>query len=177
MSLHPYSQWPAGMVKADLIAQLSRRFAQIPGIVVGFSQPMIDGVNDKIAGAHSDLVVKIFASDLGEARRLAERMVGVLQTVRGSADVAIDQEPPLPQLQVTVDRAAAARHGINVADIALLIEVAIGGRAVAQVYQGRAALRRRGALRAPRPQLPRGDRRLDRTCPRWCACHWPRWRG
>ncbi|HNN93919.1 MAG TPA: CusA/CzcA family heavy metal efflux RND transporter [Pseudomonadota bacterium] len=136
VSLHPYSQWPAGMVKADLIAQLSRRFAQIPGIVVGFSQPMIDGVNDKIAGAHSDLVVKIFASDLGEARRLAERMVGVLQNVRGSADVAIDQEPPLPQLQVTVDRAAAARHGINVADIALLIEVAIGGRAVAQVYQG-----------------------------------------
>lgn len=136
VSLIPYARWPRGMVKADLIAQLSERFAQIPGIVIGFSQPMIDGVNDKIAGAHSDLVVKIFASDLGEARRLAERMVGVLQTVRGSADVAIDQEPPLPQLQVTVDRAAAARHGINVADIALLIEVAIGGRAVAQVFQG-----------------------------------------
>jgi cobalt-zinc-cadmium resistance protein CzcA len=136
VSLIPYARWPRGMVKADLIAQLSERFAQIPGIVIGFSQPMIDGVNDKIAGAHSDLVVKIFASDLGEARRLAERMVGVLQSVRGSADVAIDQEPPLPQLQVTVDRAAAARHGINVADIALLIEVAIGGRAVAQVFQG-----------------------------------------
>jgi cobalt-zinc-cadmium resistance protein CzcA len=136
VSLIPYARWPRGMVKADLIAQLSERFAQIPGIVIGFSQPMIDGVNDKIAGAHSDLVVKIFAGDLGEARRLAERMVGVLQNVRGSADVAIDQEPPLPQLQVTVDRAAAARHGINVADIALLIEVAIGGRAVAQVFQG-----------------------------------------
>lgn len=136
VGLIPYARWPRGMVKADLIARMTERFAQIPGIVVGFSQPMIDGVNDKIAGAHSDLVVKVFATDLIEARRLCERMVDVLRTVPGSADVAIDQEPPLPQLQVKIDRAAAARYGINVSDIAALIEVAIGGRAIAQVFQG-----------------------------------------
>ncbi len=136
VGLIPYSHWPRGMTKADLIAKMTARFAHIPGLVVGFSQPMIDGVNDKIAGAHSDLVLKLFAADLVEARKLAEKMVDVLRTVQGSADVAIDQEPPLPQLQVRVDRSAAARYGINVSDIASLIEVAIGGKAIAEVFQG-----------------------------------------
>ncbi len=136
VGLIPYDRWPSGMVKADLIARMTERLGRIPGVVIGFSQPMIDGVNDKIAGAHSDLVVKIFGNDLIEARRLAARIVDALRSVSGSADVAIDQEPPLPQLQVTIDRAAAARYGINVADIADLIEVAVGGRAVAQVFQG-----------------------------------------
>ena len=136
VGLVPYAHWPKGMVKADLVAKLSARLSQIPGIVAGFSQPMIDGVNDKISGAHSDLVIKIFGSDLTEARRLAGDMVDLLRTVPGSADVAIDQEPPLPQLQVKVDRALAARFGINVQDVAQLLEVAVGGKAIAQVFQG-----------------------------------------
>ena len=61
---------------------------------------------------------------------------GVLRTVPGAADPAIDQEPPLPQLQVVVDRAAAARYGINVADVADLIQTAIGGQALSQVFLG-----------------------------------------
>lgn len=136
IGLYPYDTWPAGMTKHDLINRLTERLNRIPGITFGFSQPMIDGVNDKIAGAHSDLVVKVFADDLTEARRFAQQMVEVLRTVPGAADVAVDQEPPLPQLQVVVDREAAARYGVNVQDIAQLIEVAIGGRAVAQVYSG-----------------------------------------
>ena len=135
VGLVPYDRWPSGMTKADLIERMAARFRRIPGIVVGFSQPMIDGVNDKIAGAHSDLVVKIFGDDLTEARRIALDMVEVLKRTPGSADVAVDQEPPLPQIQVIVDRAAAARYGINVGTIARLIEIAIGGRSVAQVYQ------------------------------------------
>src|SRR5262249_16186807 len=60
----------------------------------------------------------------------------VLRAVHGSADVAIDQEPPLPQLRVNVDRETAARYGINVSQVAQLIEVAIGGRAVTTVFRG-----------------------------------------
>ncbi|MBX7195765.1 MAG: CusA/CzcA family heavy metal efflux RND transporter [Sandaracinaceae bacterium] len=136
IGLYPYDTWPAGMTKHDLIDRLDARLHQIPGITYGFSQPMIDGVNDKISGAHADLVVKVFADDLREAREVAGRMVDILRTVPGAADVAIDQEPPLPQLQVVVDRQAAARYGVNVQDVAQLIEVAIGGRAIAEVYSG-----------------------------------------
>lgn len=136
VGLRPYSEWPSGETKHDLIRRMSARLRQIPGMVVGFSQPMIDGVNDKISGAHSELVVKIYGDDFAETRRLATQAVNLLQHVRGSADVAIDQEPPLPQLRVEVDRETAARYGINVADIADLIELAIGGRAVTQVFRG-----------------------------------------
>lgn len=134
VGLKPYSEW--GGDKQELIRRMDARLKQIPGISVGFSQPMIDGVNDKIAGAHSDLVVKIYGDDIAETRRIAGEVAGVIAAVPGAVDVAIDQEPPLPQLQIAVDRLAAARFGINVADIAELIEAGIGGKAVSQVFLG-----------------------------------------
>ncbi|MFO0608498.1 MAG: CusA/CzcA family heavy metal efflux RND transporter [Polyangiales bacterium] len=138
VGLRPYAQWPAGLDKHGLIARLDARLRRIPGLAYGFSQPMIDGVNDKISGAHSELVVKVFGDDLDDLRRVGAEVVAALQRVRGSADVAIDQEPPLPQLRVQVDREAAARYGINMADVADLIEIGIGGRAVSEVFrQGR----------------------------------------
>jgi len=136
VGLHPYSTWPRGETKKDLIARLQKRYERIPGMTVGFSQPMIDGVNDKIAGAHSELVLKIYGQDLDEMRRIADETVNALAQVPGAADVAIDQEPPLPQLQIHVDREIAARFGVAVSDIAELIEVGIGGRSVGQLFLG-----------------------------------------
>jgi cobalt-zinc-cadmium resistance protein CzcA len=97
---------------------------------------MIDGVNDKIAGAHSELVVKVYGNDFAETRRIAEQTVEVLQGIPGAADVAIDQEPPLPQLQILVDREAAARFGVNVSDISDLIEIGVGGKPVGALFHG-----------------------------------------
>lgn len=134
VGLKAYGAW--GGDKQDLIRRMDARLKQIPGITVGFSQPMIDGVNDKIAGAHSDLVVKIYGDDFAETRRISEHIAQVVAAVPGAVDVAIDQEPPLPQLQIEVDRLAAARFGINVADVAELIEAGIGGKAVSQVFLG-----------------------------------------
>jgi cobalt-zinc-cadmium resistance protein CzcA len=136
VGLRPYSEWPSGMRKLDLVAQLDRRYQAIPGVTVSFAQPIIDMVNDKIAGAHSELVVKIFGRDFGEMRAVAGQLVAALQSVPGATDVTIDQEPPLPQLQIEVDRAAAARYGINVSDIADLIEIGVGGESIGNVFQG-----------------------------------------
>jgi cobalt-zinc-cadmium resistance protein CzcA len=134
--LRPYETWPRGMTKRDLVARMRERLGELAGVAVGFSQPMIDMVNDKISGAHSELVVKIFGADLDELRRVASDIQRVLGTIEGAADIAIDQEPPLPQLHVKVNREAAARFGINVADVAELIEVAVGGRAVDTLIRG-----------------------------------------
>jgi cobalt-zinc-cadmium resistance protein CzcA len=136
VTLKPYSTWPRGMRKNDLIQKLSARYSEIPGITVGFSQPMIDGVNDKIAGAHSDLVVKVFGKDFAGMRKVAEQLADLLSKIPGAVDVAVDQEPPLPQLQIEVDRDAAARYGVNVSAISDLIEIGIGGRPIGQVFQG-----------------------------------------
>jgi cobalt-zinc-cadmium resistance protein CzcA len=134
VTLHPYNEWPAGMVKQDLVDKLAARFRELPRTEVGFSQPMIDGVLDKLAGAHSDLVVKVYGEDFRQTRKLAAAVEHQLRGVPGAQDVIIDQEPPLPQVRIDVDRAAAARLGINVADIMALIQTGIGGSPVTQVY-------------------------------------------
>jgi len=135
VGLRPYKQW--GGDKQALIERMGKKLkAELPGMDFGFSQPMIDGVNDKIAGAHSELVVKIYGDEFDETRRIAQETADVLATIPGAADVALDQEPPLPQLQIKINRQAAARFGINVADIGDLIETAIGGKAVTSVFVG-----------------------------------------
>ncbi|MBV8622535.1 MAG: efflux RND transporter permease subunit [Herbaspirillum sp.] len=134
VTLHPYSEWKSGWSKQELIAHMSERFKKLAGIEVGFTQPMIDGVLDKLSGSHSDLAVKIYGNDFRDMRTLATSVQGVLQDVPGAADVIIDQEPRLPQVRVNVDRAAAARLGINVADIMALIQTGIGGSPVTQVF-------------------------------------------
>ncbi len=136
VGLRPYDTWPSGIAKRDLIARLEQRYKKLPGVTVGFSQPIFDMVNDKIAGAHSELVVKIFGRDFAATRPIAGKVASLLEKVPGAADVTVDQEPPLPQLQIEVDRAAAARYGINVSDISDLIEIGVGGRSIGAVFQG-----------------------------------------
>jgi len=136
IGLKPYRQWKWGKSKDDLILEMADTIAQMPGYSVGFSQPIIDMVMDQIAGSHSDLAMKIYGDDLDEDRRIAEEVERIIAGIPGAADVIIDQEPPLPQLQITADREKAAYYGVNIADIAQLVETAIGGRAVSQVYIG-----------------------------------------
>ncbi len=136
VGLKPYKEWKNGKKKSDLIEEMSKEFETMPGYTVGFSQPIIDMVMDQIAGTHSDLAVKVYGEDLKESRRVAEDVLTVLRTIPGAADLAIDQEPPLPQLQIHADRDKIAQYGLNVSDVAELVEVAIGGKAISQIFIG-----------------------------------------
>jgi cobalt-zinc-cadmium resistance protein CzcA len=134
IGLKPYAAW--GGDKKALIARMDERFRKIPGIEYGFSQPIFDMVNDQIAGAHSELVVKVYGNDLAGTRDLAQRVARVLRETPGATDVALDQEPPLPQLKIEVNRDAAARFGVNVSDISALVQNAIGGEPISSAYIG-----------------------------------------
>ncbi|TWJ32554.1 efflux RND transporter permease subunit [Geobacter argillaceus] len=134
VGLHPYNTWASGLSKQELIDRMSARFKKLPGVQVGFTQPISDMILDKVAGAHSDLVVKVYGNDFKESRRIAADVERVLKGIPGAQDVAIDQEPPLPQVRIAVDRGAAARFGINAADIADLIGTGIGGKPVGQLF-------------------------------------------
>ena len=136
VGLKPYKEWKNGKKKSDLIDAMSKEFESLPGYTVGFSQPIIDMVMDQIAGTHSDLAVKVYGEDLKESRRVAEDVLTVLKTIPGAVDLAIDQEPPLPQLQIRADRDKIAQYGLNVSDVAELVEVAIGGKAISQIFIG-----------------------------------------
>ncbi len=136
VGLIPYNEWKNGKRKSDLVNELTADLARLPGYEVGFSQPIIDMVMDQIAGSHSDLAIKIFGEDQAEARRIAEDIVRTLTVIKGAGDVSIEQEPPLPQLQINARRDKIAMYGLNVSDVSELIEVAIGGKAVSQIFVG-----------------------------------------
>ena len=136
VGLKPYDSWPHGEDKAAFLRRFNARMQQIPGVSVGISQPIVDGENDMIGGAHSPLVLRIYGDDFNELRRIGNQIVEVLHGVRGTAEASIFQEPPIPQLAITADRDAAARYGINIGDISSLIQTAIGGTPITQVYVG-----------------------------------------
>ena len=136
VGLKPYSQWPNGGVKAEFIRRFNARLQQIPGMAVGISQPILDMIDDLVGGAHSPLVLRVYGEDYKEMRRIAAQIVDQLREVRGTAEASIFQEPPIPQLVIEANPAAAARYGINTGDIMNLVQNAVGGAPIGQIYTG-----------------------------------------
>ena len=134
VGLKPYGSWPDHESKAEFVRRLSARLAKIPGMDVGISQPIVDGVNDMVGGAHSPLVLRIYGQNFGELRRIGNEIVDTLRETPGTGEASIFQGPPIPQMVIEADRGAAARYGVNVGDIMNLIQNAIGGAPVSQLY-------------------------------------------
>jgi cobalt-zinc-cadmium resistance protein CzcA len=137
LALKPYSTWPPGKRKADLVQELGERFrARIPGATFNFTQPMMDMVTEAITGSSADLAVIFSGPDLAVLRDLAGQALGVLREIPGAADTAIEQDADQPQVRIQINRQEVARHGINVGDVQEVIELAIGGRSVSTLFDG-----------------------------------------
>jgi cobalt-zinc-cadmium resistance protein CzcA len=135
--LRPYAEWPPSKTKADLVEELRQRLqAHIPGARLNFTQPIIDMVTESVTGSSADLAVILVGSDLGELRRLAEQTLALVQRIPGAVDTSIEQEADQAQLQIVIDRRRVARHGLNIEDVQTLVELAIGGRPIGQVFEG-----------------------------------------
>jgi cobalt-zinc-cadmium resistance protein CzcA len=137
VGLKSYDSWPAGESKKQFLDKMATTLARdLPGYSVGISQPIIDNVNDMIGGAHSPLVIKVYGDDLGVLRKVSQQMVDVLYSVRGTSSASVFQEPPIPQINIKVDREKAARYGVNITDIQNVIQTGVGQAPVSTVYVG-----------------------------------------
>jgi cobalt-zinc-cadmium resistance protein CzcA len=137
VGLTPYDTWPGGESKKEFVNRLAADLAKTQaGYSIGISQPIIDGVNDLIGGAHSPLVAKIYGDDLNELRRIGGEIVDVLYDIRGTSSASIFQEPPIPQIEITPDRDKAARYGINMTDVQNVIQTGVGQTPISTVYVG-----------------------------------------
>ena len=133
----PYSEWPRGKTKKDLVEELSKRLTtHIPGASFNFTQPILDMVTEQVTGSSADLAVIFSGSDLKTLRQFALQEESLLRGIRGAADISIEQEADQPQLRIDVNRQALARYAINVADVQSLIEMAVGGKALAIKFEG-----------------------------------------
>jgi len=137
VDLKPKDQWRPVFHedKDELIAAMQRELDKIPGVVWGFSQPIEDNMEEAVSGVKGELATKIYGTDLKVLEQKADEIVGVMRKIPGIEDLGVFRVLGQPNLNVTLDRDAAARYQINVADVQDAIQTAVGGNALTQVLQ------------------------------------------
>lgn len=134
--LRPPDEWVTASSREGLIAAMSERLDDsLPGMGFSFSQPIELRMAELISGSRSDVAITIYGDDLADLERMSSEVQAAVRGVEGASDVRGGQLAGLPTLEVTIDRAKAARYGVRVRDALDVVE-AVGGRAVGYVYEG-----------------------------------------
>lgn len=140
VDLKPKDEWrPAfHQNKRDLTLAIDKQLSRFPGVIWNYSQPISDNMEEAVSGVKGELAVKLYGDNLRTLESTAEQIQNQMSKVRGVADLGIFRIVGQPNLNFTVDREAAARWGINVADIQDAVQTAVGSNPVTQVQQGEA---------------------------------------
>jgi cobalt-zinc-cadmium resistance protein CzcA len=140
VDLKPKEEWRPAFKKNkdELIGAMDRELEKIPGVIWNFSQPISDNVEEAVSGVKGELAVKIYGDDLKLLEAKGDQIVSIMSKIQGVRDLGLFRVIGQPNLDYVVDRQAAARFGINVADVQDAIQTAVGGNAVSQVLQGEA---------------------------------------
>ncbi len=135
MTLHPREQWRQATTQQELASAVEKELHGLPGIRTVLSQPIELRVNEMLSGIRGDVGIKIYGDDFATLVQLGEQVEHLLIPIAGAADVATEQITGQPTLQVEVDRAALARHGVAAQEV-LEIVAAVGTPRVGEVYEG-----------------------------------------
>lgn len=133
--LKPRSDWRMAS-KEDLLDELRKVMAQMPGLAYSFTQPIDMRVNEMILGVRGDLAIKVFGTDLSELNRNAQQIVKILESIEGSQDVYTPENSGVQYLQVKIDRVAAGRLGLSIAEIENVLLAQLEGKSVGVVQEG-----------------------------------------
>lgn len=134
--LKPKNEWRKGISKADIINELNAKL-QIPGVVNGWTQPIINRINMLSTGIRTDVGLKIYGQNLDTINVLANRMKQALQGIDGVKDLYVDPITGGKYLDVQVNRDAIGRYGLNVDDVNEVVESALGGTNLTTTIEGR----------------------------------------
>ncbi len=132
VSIDPVAERTQEQIENDIREALK----DLPGVQIVMNQPIAQRVDEMLTGVRSQLAIKIFGDDLAELKRIAEQVAQIVKQVPGARDIRVDRLSGQQTLTIDIDRRAIARYGINVADIHSIIETAIGGSEVSQLYEG-----------------------------------------
>jgi cobalt-zinc-cadmium resistance protein CzcA len=135
--LKPFDEWPRGFTKEKLTAQLQKEMAAaVPGVTLNFSQNIQDNIEEAISGVKGANSVKVVGPNLTVLEDLAAQVEAQMAKVRGVEDLGIFHVLGQPNLDIRVDRARAARYGLNTGDVNTVIQAAMGGAVASQVLEG-----------------------------------------
>jgi Cu(I)/Ag(I) efflux system membrane protein CusA/SilA len=151
--LKPEREWPAGMTKSQIVAELSAKLTQVPGYVPGFLQPIENRILMTSTGIRAQVGVKIFGDDLAALQRKAFEVEKVVAGVRGAAGVAPSRSQGKPYVEIAVRRGDLGRYGLSVKQVYDYVETGLGGTTVGMTIRGR----ERWPLQVRLEEADRGD--------------------
>lgn len=134
--LYPEDSWKPKITKDALIDSMNKSLSVIPGADLNFSQPITDNIEEAVSGVKGSICVKIFGDSLNYMEDKANDIYKVLQTVNGIADLGVIKNIGQPELDIDLDQQKMALYGVATADANAVIEMAIGGKAASQLYEG-----------------------------------------
>lgn len=130
-------EWPdPRKPRAKLVAELQAAVATVPGNNYEFTQPIQMRFNELLSGVRADVAVKVFGDDLDQLLEIGGAVKGVVDGIEGAQDVGLEQITGLPVLQITPDRAALARLGLNIEDVQDVVATSLGGAVAGQIFEG-----------------------------------------
>ncbi len=135
--LAPVAKWRPGMTKEKLTEEMASALrTAFPGVVFNFSQVIADNVEEAMSGVKGENTIKVVGPDIKVDEQKAQEIFQVMRGVRGVQDLGIFRSLGQPNVRITPDRSACGRYGINAGDVGAVVQAAIGGQAVTQVYEG-----------------------------------------
>ncbi|HAF95496.1 MAG: cytochrome-c peroxidase [Elusimicrobia bacterium GWF2_52_66] len=134
--LKPRGEWTTAKSRDELFEKMREALAVIPGVVVGFSQPIQCRIDELVAGTRSQLAIRLYGDNLDVLTRKAASIAAALGEVRGATDVALERQGGQAYVNIELNRGMISRYGLNVADINDVIETALGGKPAGVIYEG-----------------------------------------
>jgi Cu(I)/Ag(I) efflux system membrane protein CusA/SilA len=136
ITLKPADQWRAGMTYDRLLAQMDSA-VKMPGVTNAWTMPIKGRIDMLATGIRTPVGIKIFGPDLGELERIGRQIEQAVRSIPGTRSAFAERAVSGYYLDIDIDRAAAARHGVNVGDVQAVIATAIGGMTITQTVEGR----------------------------------------
>jgi len=129
-------QWPSGLTKDKLVAQMDAQLTKYPGVDFNFSQNIQDNVEEAMSGVKGENSLKIFGDDIDTLVEKAGEVRDVMAQVPGIADLGVFPETGQPELLISIDRGASGRYGLMASDVNAAVQAAIGGLAATEILEG-----------------------------------------
>ncbi|MFC1683257.1 efflux RND transporter permease subunit [Candidatus Zixiibacteriota bacterium] len=136
IELKPMGDWKTGRTKEELIESLSAELSHYPGVQLNFTQPIQNAFDELLSGVKTELAVKLFGEDMDTLRQTAGQIHSAINDIPGLVDLSLEQSFGQPQVQIIADREACSRYGVNVSELLEIVELAIGGEVIDQLYLG-----------------------------------------
>ncbi len=136
VDIYPKKEWKSGISKEELIDQMQEKLSIYPGVNLNFSQPIMDNVEEAVSGVKGSLCVKIYGDSLNYTERKATDVYNIMKNIPGVEDLGVIRNIGQPEMRIELDENKLALYGVTTADANAIIEMAIGGKAVTQIYEG-----------------------------------------